>query len=428
MTSGGAPSIFTDDNKFDGTNWVAWNRHINIVVQLKGATGYLDGSMLQPTKLTSTITVPNITTETNWESLTPIENEWKTRNIWTMALLIYNTKNPIGLGIYMEESAAEAWKSYKDIYEVASNMVHQNVEQDLHTIIYSDNNDFPMFIANMRNKWARANALGVVISDKNFKTIIINSLLRSWDPIVTSLFKDMPTSEAISQLDTWWLCISQDWPPRQISALQIFRPANREQIQLICSNPNCKRCRYTIKQCYWKGKGKKEQFSSGFGKRGGARGSAINSKQGTVRPIFTANIMITNQTRDEEAYVLMTIGDNDFQVLTTTTPIIEEFPDNNPTHSYNNASGEGKSGMGSVASRDNHVNTSVMGTKSQTKSPMLTLLDSSASDHYLTDRALFSVYSPLNNPTTGFGAGLDSTFHIIEKRNVRFESIVDGKP
>ena len=91
-------------------------------------------------------------------------------------------------------------------------------------------------------------------------------------------------------------------------------------------------------------------------------------------------------------------------------------------------SGGDKGGMGPVASRDNHVNTSVMGTKSQTKSPMLTLLDSSASDHCLTDHVLFSVYSPLNNPTTGFGAGLDSTFHIIGKGNVRFESIVDGKP
>jgi len=214
MTSGEAPPIFTDNDKFDSTNWVAWNRHINIVVQLKGATGYLDGSILQPTKPTSTTTAPNITIKTNWESLTPTENKWKTRNAWTIVLLIYNTKNPIGLGIYMEGSAAEAWKSYKDNYEVASDMAHQNAEQDLRTTIYSNNDDFPMFIASMRNKWARVNALGMAISNKNFKTIIINSLPRLWDPIVTSLFKDMPSSEAISQLDTWWLHISQDWPSR----------------------------------------------------------------------------------------------------------------------------------------------------------------------------------------------------------------------
>ena len=138
--------------------------------------------------------------------------------------------------------------------------------------------------------------------------------------------------------------------------------------------------------------------------------------------------MTTDQTRDEEAYALMMISNNDFQILTTTTPIIEEFPDNNPTHSYNNMSGGGKDRMESVAGRDNHVNTSVMDTKSQTKFPMLTLLNSSASDHCFTNYALFSVYSPLDNPTTGFEVGLYSTFHIIGKGNIRFKSIVDGKP
>jgi len=110
------------------------------------------------------------------------------------------------------------------------------------------------------------------------------------------------------------------------------------------------------------------------------------------------------------------------------TSIIKEFHDNNPTHSYNNVSSGGKDRMGSVASRDNRINMSITGTKSQTKFPMLTLLDSGVSDHCFTDHALFSVYSLLDNPTTGFGAGLDSTFHIIGKGNIRFESIVDEKP
>ena len=71
-----------------------------------------------------------------------------------MALLIYNTKNPIGLGIYMDKSAAEAWKSYRDNYEVASDMAQQNTKQDLCTTTYFDNDDFPTFIAMLRNKWA----------------------------------------------------------------------------------------------------------------------------------------------------------------------------------------------------------------------------------------------------------------------------------
>jgi len=116
MLIGGAPTIFTDDNKFDSTNWVAWSRHINIAIQLKGATRYLDGTIKppnmtkpppSPTTSTSINTTTSIT-ETNWESPTPTPNEWRTRNAWVMALLIYNTKNPVGLGINMDGSAAEA--------------------------------------------------------------------------------------------------------------------------------------------------------------------------------------------------------------------------------------------------------------------------------------------------------------------------------
>jgi len=39
-----------------------------------------------------------------------------------MALLIYNTKNPVGLGINIDSSAANAWKSYKKGYEEVSDM------------------------------------------------------------------------------------------------------------------------------------------------------------------------------------------------------------------------------------------------------------------------------------------------------------------
>ena len=151
----------------------------------------------------------------------------------------------------MDKSAAEAWKSYRDNYEVASDMAQQNTKQDLCTTTCFDNDDFPTFIAMLRNKWARANALGIAISDKNFKTIVINSLPRSWDPIIASLFKDMPSSEAISQLDIWWLRISRDQLSQQISALQISRPTTQERNQLICTNPNCRRQGHTIKQCYW---------------------------------------------------------------------------------------------------------------------------------------------------------------------------------
>ncbi|EKM75258.1 hypothetical protein AGABI1DRAFT_46760, partial [Agaricus bisporus var. burnettii JB137-S8] len=126
-TGGSAPPIFADTAKFNGNNWVSWNGMIRIAAELRGVSGYLDGTIVNPT-LNSGQTIPTITTtppspttatttttstsiETPWESTSPRAAEWKVRNAWTMGLLIYNTTDPIGLGISISGTAAEAWKS-----------------------------------------------------------------------------------------------------------------------------------------------------------------------------------------------------------------------------------------------------------------------------------------------------------------------------
>ncbi|EKM74084.1 hypothetical protein AGABI1DRAFT_48633, partial [Agaricus bisporus var. burnettii JB137-S8] len=135
-TGGSAPPIFADAAKFNGSNWVTWKGLVRIAAELRGVSGYLDGSVSQPTTMppnslttpipptipttttpaaTPTTTVPATTTqpsETPWESTLPSPSEWKVRNAWTMGLLIYNTSDPVGLGINIHGSAADAWKSY----------------------------------------------------------------------------------------------------------------------------------------------------------------------------------------------------------------------------------------------------------------------------------------------------------------------------
>jgi len=68
-----------------------------------------------------------------------------------------------------------------------------------------------------------------------------------------------------------------------------------------------------------------------------------------------------------------------------------------------------------------------MHTYHQIEVPMLTLLDSGASNHCFTDWALFSTYLPLEIPSTGLGANLGSIFHIVGKGSVSLESMIDGK-
>ena len=87
-------------------------------------------------------------------------------------------------------------------------MTRQNAEQELRNMTYSNNTDFNVFITTMRNKLSHANALGATITDENFKTIILNALPPSWDPVVAALYGDVSATEAISQLETWYTRIS----------------------------------------------------------------------------------------------------------------------------------------------------------------------------------------------------------------------------
>jgi len=119
-TSGlGIIPLFSENAKFDGTNWLIWKEAIMMVIDSKGAKDYLDGSIFCPVPASKipTITVmkapgatsttasptllPTIITisETYWDLLTPSIREWKTYNAWTKMLLLFNTTEPTGLGI-----------------------------------------------------------------------------------------------------------------------------------------------------------------------------------------------------------------------------------------------------------------------------------------------------------------------------------------
>jgi len=99
-----------------------------------------------------------------------------------------------------------------DGYETTSDIARQNIEQELWNLTFSDGDNFPNHITIICNKLSQARALGADITDKNFKTILLNSLLSSWDPVVASLYKNTPVNKTISQLQVWWLRISQNRP------------------------------------------------------------------------------------------------------------------------------------------------------------------------------------------------------------------------
>jgi len=115
-------------------------------VALKGVVGYLDGTIKDPMTTTSTPTT-SPQPETPWNLLLPTIDEWEARNAWTKILLTFNTKNPVGLGINISGTAAEAWETYKSGYEATSDMARQNAKQELRNLAFQMETTFkPMLL------------------------------------------------------------------------------------------------------------------------------------------------------------------------------------------------------------------------------------------------------------------------------------------
>jgi len=93
-------------------------------MQIRGAYGYLIGMIKQSVPITITFTTstsPQTVTsapaatisalndiETKWQSLILSEEEWDSHDNWVRELLLFNTKNPIGLGIKTRGTVADA--------------------------------------------------------------------------------------------------------------------------------------------------------------------------------------------------------------------------------------------------------------------------------------------------------------------------------
>jgi hypothetical protein len=123
----------------------------------------------------------------------------------------------------MSGTAADTWKLYNGQYAKVSEMALMNTKRDLRKCTYMDNHNFTEHISRLWTLWATSTALGSQIDDKGFRTIVLQSLPRSWDPIVSTLYNTITSRDAIAILNTHWARISKDHvvnPQNATTALQ----------------------------------------------------------------------------------------------------------------------------------------------------------------------------------------------------------------
>ncbi|KAG6860646.1 hypothetical protein C0995_009067 [Termitomyces sp. Mi166 len=88
---------------------------------------------------------------TEWSSKSP--EEWEKRDAWALGLIIYNTKNPVGLGISMDGMAAKAWMTLTENYGVFSEIAAMNAEKRLHAMEFTEAMDFLKHVEDLQEEW-----------------------------------------------------------------------------------------------------------------------------------------------------------------------------------------------------------------------------------------------------------------------------------
>jgi len=171
---------------------------------------------------------------------------------------------------------------------------------------------------------------------------------------------------------------------------------------------------------------KEGQFPPGFGKRGGFRGLAANTRQGGFKLLPTTNTTTTGEESNQIS-TCMTMGNSEFKVPTTSTLNEIHRPDNRtpPSFSVINQQTHNTIGMEGLNDISGEIPLAYhMDPINKTAIPIL--LDSGASDHCFADLLLFTSYTPFEQPSPGLTAEEGLTFNIVGKRSVELQTNING--
>lgn len=285
--------MLPDGEKFDGTGYSGFRTKILALAKARGLGGYLDGTIISPAGPQTSATTTQGATQTSTAptsiplppdptpvySITLSHEEFTHRDASAVALLVLNVKNPVGLGLKTDGTAAEALKSLDDNFNKKTGIGLVNALRELHNAYLVPGTPMLEHVARVRELWQTANDMGAGITDDGFRTIFISLLGEEWDMIVPVLYTFTTSAEVISFVTMHAERLnrvpsSSNSSPASALVANTFgnRDARRAaRRNLVCSNPQCGaqgRKGHTIADCFWPGGGKEGQWPAWWkGKR-----------------------------------------------------------------------------------------------------------------------------------------------------------------
>ncbi|RDB21876.1 Retrovirus-related Pol polyprotein from transposon TNT 1-94 [Hypsizygus marmoreus] len=372
--------ILPAEQQFNGNNWTEFKTKILTAAKAKGLTGYLEGTIKQPTPSPGE---PEVAT-TYWGSKTPTSEEWVQRDGYAQGMVTLNVINLVGHGVKLNGTAAETWTSLTVRKDARSDQGQMKAEAALAKLEYSVGANIEDHFAALRTAWTRANDQGAGITDAKFRMFVLKSMPDAWDIMVGTLM-DLTTSEAVmirlGNYATLTDRSSNVAPAQSTHALSVQTHNGRRPLRNpheMCSNPGCGRAGHTIERCFKPGGGMAGQYPDWWKKSG----SVANTNAPTTNlpprvPPSANSVMAANNSVSFDQRLA-------FSVITEP--------------------------------RTHHL------------APLITYADSAASEHFFASREDFETYGPVAEGGAGAGTTANGgEFFIQGTGRVRKVIMYDGK-
>ncbi|KAE9397295.1 hypothetical protein BT96DRAFT_941021 [Gymnopus androsaceus JB14] len=274
---------FPEDNQLDSDrNWRTYKRECILALKARSLLQYIEGTIVRPlfqttqtaapattttSSTTATTTTSTTPTQTPIWSSTPLYEEWTTRDATATSIIITNVRDPVGVGIEDDKSAAEIWKFLINKYE-------KRVEQRIHladTALRSHTYEPELTTMEdhekkMKNLLRTLKDYGGTCSNPQFHLIVVASLLLDWKQDTRNV-PGTSSKDAFTFLHSLYLEKQQEHESserdeKRVKALLVSHNTTAAAVEpqqpgrnsdLVCSN--CGKRGHTIHHCWVKGRG-----------------------------------------------------------------------------------------------------------------------------------------------------------------------------
>ncbi|KAE9385397.1 hypothetical protein BT96DRAFT_1091322 [Gymnopus androsaceus JB14] len=274
---------FPEDNQLDGDrNWCTYKRECILALKARSLLQYIEGTIVRPlfqttqtaattttSSTTATTTTSSSTTPTQtpiWSS-TPLYKEWIARDATATSIIVTNVRDPVGVGIEDNKSAAEIWKFLTNKYEKRVEQRIHLADMALRSHTYEpESTTMEDHEKKMKNLLRTLKDYGGTCNDPQFRLIVIASLPLDWKQDTRNV-PGTSSEDAFTFLHSLYLEKQQEresserdekrvkvlLASQNTTAVAVEPQRAGRNSDLVCSN--CGKRGHTVHRCWAKGGG-----------------------------------------------------------------------------------------------------------------------------------------------------------------------------